>query len=349
MKCHNCTSDLWSSVIQYVCIAYLPLTVFLCMVVLLRISVTLPSMNVLVFLCKILAQPEISRYILQKAKYSHDIFVIKILATLYGIWNLDFFRSVVPPICLLLNIMQIIALDYLVAVYPLVLLVCFYVLLTAHDRGWRPIVWLWRPFRWCTLCLSCYNRVHCWNPAPLALLLLYPMQWFQRCLNRCRLNCQALYIFMQCFQGYYRDRTDGGRECRYFVAAFKIYTFVLYGLTLGNMFFVVFIGLSIGVVITIIIAQPYKKTFEFYNKLDAVLILILMLITIGFVTETVDFDERQMHSDFGYFISGLFSLTPLLYITITFCVFVKHIFLQVLHYNSWNKVSTGLRRLDHLY
>ena len=128
MKCHNCTSDLWSSVIQYVCIDYLPLTVFLCMVVLLRISVTLPSMNVLVFFCQMLAQPEISRYILQKAKYSHDIFVIKILATLYGIWNLDFFRSVVPPICLLLNIMQIIALDYLVAVYPLVLLVCFYVL-----------------------------------------------------------------------------------------------------------------------------------------------------------------------------------------------------------------------------
>ena len=89
---------------------------------------------------------------------------------------------------------------------------------------------------------------------------------------------------------------------------------MLYGLTLGSMFFVVFIGLSIGVVITIIIAQPYKKTFEVYNKLDAVLILILMLFTIGFVTETVDFDERQMPSDFGYFISGLFSLTPLLYI-----------------------------------
>ena len=57
------------------------------------------------------------------------------------------FCLVIPPICLPLHI---IALDYLVAVYPLFLLVCVYVLLTAHDRGCRLVVWLWRPFLWCT-------------------------------------------------------------------------------------------------------------------------------------------------------------------------------------------------------
>ena len=36
------------------------------------------------------------------------------------------------------------------AVYPLFLLVCVYVLLTAHDKGCRLVVWLWRPFLWCT-------------------------------------------------------------------------------------------------------------------------------------------------------------------------------------------------------
>ena len=404
MKCHNCTSGLWSSMIQYVCIAYLPLTVFLCMVVLLRISVTSPSMNALVFICQMLALPVSLRYLLQLTRENHSITItiaIKILTTLYGIWNLDFFRSIVPPICLPLNIMQIIALDYLVAVYPLVLLVCFYVLLTAHDRGWRPIMSLWKPFRWCTarfrqrwnlrhsiidafatfLLLSymkllntsfdlmiytdVYNKcgrwvghflyhdatIEYWGSQhvpyvclaiivflvgillPLALLLLYPMQWFQRCLNRCSLNCQALHIFMQCFQGYYRDRTDGGRECRYFAAlypGFRIATFIFFALTASSLFFVAFIAFLIGVTITIVIVRPYKASFDFYNKMDAVLMLLLALCIIGFVTEAIQFDKRQVVYNFGYSISGLFSLTPLVYFTVKCCVLAKRTLLQML-------------------
>ena len=400
MKCHNCTSSLWSNVVQYVCIAYLPLTVFLCMVVLLRISVTSPSMNVLVFFCQMLALPINLQYMLKWDRDSHSIIVIKVLATLYGIWNLDFFRSVVPPICLPLNIMQIIALDYLVAVYPLVLLVCFYVLLTAHDRGWRPVMWLWRPFHRCSvrmrqrwnlrhsiidafatflllsyvkllntsysllLSLSIHNKCGRWLPLflyydatikflgpqhmpyaclaiivslvgnllPLALLLLYPMQWFQRCLNRCRLNCQALHIFMQCFQGYYRDRTDGGRECRYFAAlypAFRMATFVLYGLNLSALFFLAFIALSICVTITIVFVRPYKASFDFYNKIDAVLMLISVVFAGGIITVYVDFD-KVVNPMIGYYISGVLIFTPLVYFTIKFCVLIKRTLLQVL-------------------
>ena len=400
MKCHNCTSGLWSSVIQYVCIAFFPLTVFLCLVVLLRISVTSPSMNVLVFFGQMLTQPVSLRYLLQLTRNSSSIICIQTIATLYGIWNLDFFRSVVPPICLPLNLMQIIALDYLVAVYPLVLLVCFYVLLTAHDRGWRPIVWMWRPFRWCTarlrqrwnlrhsiidafatflllsymkllstsydlmIYVNAFNKCDKWvghflyyaaaikflgpqhrpyaclaiivflvgNLLPLTLLLLYPMQWFQRCLNRCRLNCQALHIFMQCFQGYYRDRTDGGRECRYFAAlypAFRIAAFVLYGSTLSILFYVVFIALSIVVANTIVIVRPYKVSFDFYNKMDAVFVLMLALFTVGLIATKVDFDRKRTALWLGYFISGLLSLTPLVYFTIRFCAVVKCTVLQV--------------------
>ena len=401
MNCHKCTSGLWSSVVQYVCIAYLPLTVFLCMVVLLRISVTSPSMNALVFFCQMLALPVSLRYLVQVTRNYNTIIAINILATLYGIWNLDFFRSVVPPICLPLNIMQIIALDYLVAVYPLVLLVCFYVLLTAHDRGWRPVMWLWRPFHRCSVRMrqrwnlrhsiidafatffllsymkllstsydlmiytNVYNKCDKWvgnflyydatieywgpqhmpyaclaiivflvgNLLPLALLLLYPMQWFQRCLNRYRLNCQALHIFMQCFQGYYRDRTDGGRECRYFAAfypTFRIVAFIFYGVTLSNLFFVAFIAFSISVSITIVVVRPYKAPFDFYNKMDAVLMLLLAVLTLGFVTEVIEFDEKQVGLNFGYIISGVFSLTPLVYFTVKFYMLVKRTLLQVL-------------------
>ena len=151
IKCHNCTSTLWIGVVKYLCVAYLTLIVFLCVVIVFRISVTSPAMNAPVLICQLFSLPFILKFLM--LRYIHDgkiIYFIKVLATLYGIWSLDFFRVVIPPICLPLNTMHIIALDYLVAIYPLLLLVCVYVLLTAHDRGCRLVVRLWRPFLWCT-------------------------------------------------------------------------------------------------------------------------------------------------------------------------------------------------------
>ena len=54
------------------------------------------------------------------------------------------------PICLSLNTIQLIALDYLVALYLFFALACFYILLRAHDRDCRLVVRLWKPFLWCT-------------------------------------------------------------------------------------------------------------------------------------------------------------------------------------------------------
>ena len=151
VKCYPCTSSVWSNVIKYICVAYLPLTVFLCVVVVFRISVTSPAMNTPVLCCQMISLPFVVQYMLLFTRFNSILHAYtKVLGTLYGIWNLDFFRLVIPPICLPLNAMQLIALDYLVAVYPLLLLVCFYVLVTAHDRGCRLVVRLWRPFLWCT-------------------------------------------------------------------------------------------------------------------------------------------------------------------------------------------------------
>ena len=404
IKCYPCTSSLWWNILKYICVAYLPLTAFLCVVVVFRISVASPAMRVLIILCQLLSVPVVLRYLLQLDHDPNSLRYIKFLATLYGIWNLDFFRLVIPPICLPLNTMHIIALDYLVAVYPLFLLICFYVLLTAHDRGCWLVVRLWRPFLWCTARLRQHwnirhsiidafatflllsyikllntsldlltpinirNMHGLWvgsflyhdatieymSPQhklyaslaifvlivgilfPLVLLLLYPMQWFQKCLNKCHLNSPGLQIFMQCFQGYYRDRTDGGRECRYFAIvypAFKVATYFMYGATLSNMFYLVFILLCILVMVTILAVQPYKKAYEFYNKLDIVMILSLVVYTIGFVETVIAFDESQITPEFGFYISGLFALTPLVYFAIKFLQLVKCVLIQ--YFTLW--------------
>ena len=152
MKCYECHRRLPANIIMYITVAYIPLTAFLVIVVVFHISVTSPQMNAAIFLCQVYALPSSLRFLTQTMR-KIPIFLNnykRFLATVYGIWNLDFFRMLISPICLPLTTMQVIALDYLVAAYPLLLLVCFYVLVTAHDRGCRLVVRLWRPFLWCS-------------------------------------------------------------------------------------------------------------------------------------------------------------------------------------------------------
>ena len=370
IKCHPCTSSLWSGLLQYICVTYLPLTAFLCIVLVFRISVTSPAMNVPVLCCQLFSVPLVLQYLMQcDQKLTTFIIAIKVLVTTYGIWNLDFFRVFIPPICLPLNTRQLIALDYLVALYPLLLLTCVFMLVTAHGRGCRLVVRLWRPFHWCTarlrqqwnirhsiidaiatfFLLSQIKLLHTsvnllvpidirnqygtsvghylYNDAsitflgsqhwpyavlalffvftailfPVLLLLLYPMMWFQKCLNKCGLNSPGLRIFMQCFQGYYRDKTDGGWECRYFAAVyptFRIATYIVYSVTISDTFFVAFILLCVCVIVIIIIVQPYKTPYMLYNKQDAVIIFSLVVAVISNIEQDIATDVQQIRPNF---------------------------------------------------
>ena len=129
MKCYKCHRGLLANIIMYITVAYVPLTAFLIIVVVFHISVTSPHLNAAIFLCQAYALPTGLRPVTQTMR-KIPIFLknyTRFIATVYGIWNLDFFRMLIPPICLPLTTMQVIALDYLIAAYPLFLLVCFYV------------------------------------------------------------------------------------------------------------------------------------------------------------------------------------------------------------------------------
>ena len=74
--------------------------------------------------------------------------VVQVLLVLCGIWSLDFFRSVIPPFCVSSNIKNVhaLAMEYLVAFYPIFLIFITYVCIKLHDNNFRPVVWLWKPF-----------------------------------------------------------------------------------------------------------------------------------------------------------------------------------------------------------
>ena len=66
--------------------------------------------------------------------------------SLYGIWNLDFFRPFYSDLCLGIGILPTLALDYVIAVYPLLLMIISYLLIVLYDRNYRVVSMLFRPF-----------------------------------------------------------------------------------------------------------------------------------------------------------------------------------------------------------
>ena len=164
LKCADCSHYRYNW-LKYLMMAYAPLTVFFFVVIIFRVNALSGSMNAFIFICQIISCPAAMSllssftYFSDKHPVDRDVNMISILefmATVYGMWNLDFLRMVYKPFCLHPNmsIIQIMCLDYAVAVYPLLLILLTYML---HERFdvvqscFKPLVWL------------CVRFNHQWN------------------------------------------------------------------------------------------------------------------------------------------------------------------------------------------
>ncbi len=76
-----------------------------------------------------------------------------VVAALYDMWNLHVFRAIIPLFCLTrhLRSLQAYALEYILAFYPLVVIVFLYICIQLHAGDFRPVVYCWRPFLRCFL------------------------------------------------------------------------------------------------------------------------------------------------------------------------------------------------------
>ena len=133
---------------KFAAAAFIPLTFFYFVVLLFRIDATSPYLYGFIPLNQALASPPSLRGMLLILK-RHTLLAGRLIAVPYTIWNLDFFRSLPLNICLDLTTLQALALDYAIAIYPLLLVVITYIVIELHDRGCRVLVWLWRPFHRC--------------------------------------------------------------------------------------------------------------------------------------------------------------------------------------------------------
>ena len=285
----------------YMFLATFPTTVMFLVIMLCRIRITAAPMNVFIFVSQVLVSwTDASPYrytVGSKPSYYFTCFLL----TVYGIFNLDFFRYIIPHFCIssTMTTTQALSLEYIVAFYPLLLTIIFYICIQLHSKGCKPLVYLWKPFHRCFACMSqkwspLESLVHTFSAflllsyskilfvsfsllqsqgytrdssgekvgpltvyynatvpyfstehlpfallaiftsatfivLPVLILLLYPTRVFQRCIGCCSTRWHALDAFVDTFQGYYKNGTNGTPDWRYFSGLYLIFRILLVG------------------------------------------------------------------------------------------------------------------------
>ena len=154
LKCVKCSSSFQiKEVFKFLAMSLIPPTVLCIVVAVFHLNALHPPWSVFVLVAQVVSTPLILQTMLNYVNVSHPnnmlnrIFVICV-ATIYGPWNLDFFRALYKPTCISPSItaMQSYIIEVTIGMYPLVLLVVLYLFVTLHGRGYRVIVKIWKPF-----------------------------------------------------------------------------------------------------------------------------------------------------------------------------------------------------------
>ena len=172
--CYLC-NDSWISrdLLLYVSLNFIPLTLFYLLTLIFQIRLTTAPMTCFIMYSQLVVlgfyeecglESTISRTIFNQIKFTDKGNTLrtgtKIILTLYGVFNLDFFHYVLPPFCISsrLRPIHVVSLGYITAFYPFLLILLTWFCVELHGRNVRPIVWLWRPFHGC-----CVRLRRGWN------------------------------------------------------------------------------------------------------------------------------------------------------------------------------------------
>ena len=358
LECSKCWVHGYGWALYYF-LELFPITVMYFLVVIFHIRATSSPLSALVFMSQIVVYTirlniRLHMYI-ENELTGFSYVALQVLLILCSIWSLDFFRSVIPSFCVSSNIKTIhaLALEYLVAFYPICLIIITYVFIKLHDNDFMPVVWLWKPFhrhfvhfrrRWdskasivnafttflllsfskvlfVSFTLLYYFNVHnnnhlpqkCvlyYDPTvechtqefaifgtiavciliifiifPTVLLILYPTRLFRRCVSCCGFRrWHALHMFVESFQGQYKDGTNGTCDFRMLSASFLLLRILVLVLFLNRYRLPSHTSELQGALFACTtcfyaITRPYK--LNFMNNIDVVILFLLEILILS--------------------------------------------------------------------
>ena len=336
-KCIRCDSELenWG---LYIVFAFLPLTVFIVIILVFRINVLSPKLYMYVYAAQTISTPALMKVVLyylsqKKSPALHTVPVAMVLSN-YGIWNLDFVRvNVLPDVCINVIPLHILVLDYLIAIYPMLLMAVTYTMVELYGFEFRPLRCMWKPFHYFfarfrrhwgiqttimdafvtffflsttkllsvsfallmgTKIYTSEGKLHSYglyyDPSikyfgkehlpyalmaiailvffiafPTSLLLFYQLKKYRTCLAGCQIRGTTLDRFVDTFQKYYKDGSNGTWDCRWFAGFFILMNstgYIIYSLAPTSMFFLfATILFTIGAAVVVIV-EPHKKEYS---------------------------------------------------------------------------------------
>ena len=150
--CMECSDkSAYLGIFVFLILIFIPTTLLFLVVIFCRIDISSGPMNAFLTIIQtsLMQINQNPANMIFKSNNPLTYYPVLFLVTFYGIWLLDFFRYIIPPFCISksLNSMQAGALEYVIAVYPLVLIVVTYVFVELYDNENRLVTFLWTPFK----------------------------------------------------------------------------------------------------------------------------------------------------------------------------------------------------------
>ena len=146
-QCADCTSA-WYGIPLFLLLQFVPVTLLYLFILYFRISLTRAPMTGFILYCQLVAltykQHDPLRLNLTN-KHPFMQYYFGILASLCGIWNLDFFYYILPPFCVSPNLknIHILVLNYFSSFYTFCLIIITWICISLYSRNCQPFVFLW--------------------------------------------------------------------------------------------------------------------------------------------------------------------------------------------------------------
>ena len=152
-ECHDCSGE-WHGLYLFFLVEFGPTTLFYLVVLVFRINFTTAPVTGFLMYCQIIMYELTIKngHSIRRVLVSFPT-LIQLIATFYGIWDLDLLWYIVPPFCITnkLNLIDLLFIRQMCAFYPFFLIALTWICTELHGRNFRLLVWLWRPFHRCVV------------------------------------------------------------------------------------------------------------------------------------------------------------------------------------------------------
>ena len=120
---------------KFVLVGFIPVTFFYFIVLLFNINATSTCLHGVVWYSQALSMPVLVRLIMPILNINAPALLTptRIIFVFYSLWSLDILHSILSDICLNVTTLQALTLDYLVALYPFLLILISYFIIELHD------------------------------------------------------------------------------------------------------------------------------------------------------------------------------------------------------------------------